>query len=288
MQPVLIRDFDAAAVGAVVGIVVGLTTMGGGALLTPALIFLGIPPSMAIGSDFLIASGTKLFGSGAYVMKRRVHWPTVGRLCLGSIPGAFVGDRILASVGRASLDSFVTYGLGTVLIIAGSATLYRLRMKGPRPDLAMPSTWVMVLLGFMTGVLVTGTSVGSGSLLIVFMIRLVPLPLNTLIGTDLLHALILTSLATVLHGIAGRVDVHLAASVLVGTIPGVLVGARLAGTLPERALRGAVAGVLVFVGFILLSRGTAGHPTPQVAAAHSSTVVSSAAGAPVIAAEIRR
>src|SRR4051812_621637 len=144
----------AALVGLIVGVVVGLTSMGGGALLTPALIFLGIPASTAIGSDVLIASVTKLFGSGAYVLKREVHWPTVGRLALGSIPGAFLGNRVLNAIPRAAVDSFVIYGLGVVLVLAGSATLYRLRMKALPPNGPMPAMATIALMGFLTGFIV--------------------------------------------------------------------------------------------------------------------------------------
>jgi uncharacterized membrane protein YfcA len=283
-----LSDGSAAVLGAVVGIVVGLTSMGGGALLTPGLIFLGIPPSLAIGSDVLIASVTKLFGSGAYLLKREVHWPTVGRLALGSIPGALVGNRILNALPRSTIDSFVIYGLGFVLIVAGTITLLRLRSQAPLLDLdtAMPPMVVIALMGFITGLLVTVTSVGSGSILIIMMMRSVPLPMKKLVGSDIVHALILSSVATFLHARAGRVDVHLALSVLIGAVPGVLVGARMAGVLPERSLRGAVAGTLVFVGSVLLARGPSKpHPTPVAAATSSMTATMNA---PVIAAEIHQ
>jgi hypothetical protein len=262
----------AALVGLVVGIVVGLTSMGGGALLTPALIFLGIPASTAIGSDVLIASVTKFFGSGAYVLKREIHWRTVGSLALGSIPGALVGNRVLNAIPRASVDSFVVYGLGFVLLIAGSATLYRLTLKALPLTHPMPGTATIALMGFLTGFIVMVTSVGSGSLLMVMMLRFVPLPTRRLVGTDIVHALILSSLATFLHARSGRVDVALALSVLVGAIPGVLLGARMAGVLPEKGLRGAVAGILVFVGVVLVAKGPT-HPKTMIAA-------------PVIAAEM--
>ncbi len=265
----------------------GLTSMGGGALLTPGLIFLGIPPSMAIGSDVLIASGTKIFGSGAYLLKREVHWPTVLRLSLGSIPGAILGNHILNGLPRSAIDGFVVYGLGFVLIFGGSLTLYRLRMKDLPADLAMPPTIVIALMGFLTGVLVTVTSVGSGSILLVLMMRVVPLPMKKMVGSDIVHALILSSIAALLHAHSGRVDVHLALSVLVGAIPGVLIGARLAGVLPERSLRGAVAGVLVVVGVVLLSRGASGTK-PVMASAHSSATVAVGTGGPIIAAEMHQ
>lgn len=239
-----------ALVGLVVGIVVGLTSMGGGALLTPALVLgLGIPPSLAIGSDVLIASGMKLLGAGAYAARGFVHWPTVGRLAAGSVPGALLGVVTLNALPKALVDAAVGRALGVVLVLAGAATLARLLgRRGIAPTRPFPSARRTALLGLATGFLVATTSVGSGSLLVVVLSFFFPLSARTLVGTDLAHALILSSAATLGHLLSGRVDFALAGSVLVGAVPGVIIGARLASALPERALRGALALVLVGVG----------------------------------------
>jgi uncharacterized membrane protein YfcA len=214
----------------------------------------------------LIASVTKLFGSGAYVARREVSWPLVWKLALGSVPGALFGDQLLRLIPKTSIDLFVTYGLGFVLVLAGTLTLYRTWSRTPTPTGPMPSTILLASLGLLTGFLVTVTSVGSGSLLMVALVRFVPLPARKLVGSDIVHALILSSVATVLHAHSGRLDVHLALSVLVGSIPGVLIGARLAGVLPERSLRAAVAVILVFVGLVLFSRGSsAARPHSNIA-----------------------
>lgn len=239
-------------VGAAVGIVVGLTSIGGGALLTPALVVgLGIPPSLAIGSDVLIASGMKLVGGGAYALRRQVHWPTVLRLASGSLPGAALGIVLLNRIPRIFLDTFVGRALGSVLIVAGAATVVRLALR----DRVSPTRWPgwpqTAALGFATGVLVSVTSIGSGSLLLCALAFLYPLRAQTLVGTDLVHALLLSAAATIGHASAGRVNVELAASVLAGAVPGVLLGARLARVLSERTLRAALAVVLVGVGSYL-------------------------------------
>jgi uncharacterized membrane protein YfcA len=246
----------AAVVGLIVGLVVGLTSMGGGALLTPALVYvLGIPASTAIGSDVLIASLTKVFGGGAYALRREVHWSMVLRLATGSLPGALLGKKLLSLAPAGSVDGLIIYGLGIALVLAGLFTLQRLRMKTAEATGPMPHTAIIIGLGFLTGVIVTVTSVGSGSLLMVVLMRIVPLRLTKLVGTDLVHAIILSAFATVLHARTGWLNYSLAAQVLVGAIPGVLIGARLATVLPDRPLRAVLAVVLATIGITLLVQG---------------------------------
>src|SRR5579872_3275460 len=105
-----------AVVGALVGIVVGLTSTGGGALLTPALLFLGVPPSLAVGSDVVVASGIKLFGGGAYALRREVDWPTVWKLAAGSVPGAVLGVLLLNRIPKEVLDHALRHVLGVALV----------------------------------------------------------------------------------------------------------------------------------------------------------------------------
>src|SRR5260370_34557215 len=112
-----------ALVGCVGGVVVGLTSTGGGSLLTPALLLFGAPPALAIGSDVLVASGMKLFGGSFYALRREVHWPTVLKLGAGSIPGAALGIAVLNSVPRDVLDTSLRRGVGVVLVLAGLATV---------------------------------------------------------------------------------------------------------------------------------------------------------------------
>lgn len=262
----------AALVGLVVGIVVGLTSMGGGALLTPALIYvLGVPPAMAVGSDVFIATLTKLIGGGAYALRKDVHWPIVGQLALGSIPGAIIGKNVLGLFHGGAVDRFIVYGLGGALILAAIFTVHRLLKKeDPDPKFPMPPMWLIVLFGFLTGFIVTVTSVGSGSLLMVALVRFVPIRLTRLVGTDLVHALILSAFATFLHSRTGWVDRDLAASVLVGSIPGVLIGARFARVMPNRPLRAVLATVLAIIGVALLIEGP---KSPQSEPAGSNIAV---------------
>ena len=241
-----------ALIGFVVGLLVGATSTGGGALLTPALILIArVPAPIAIGSDVLIASGMKLFGGGFYAMRREVHWPTVGRLALGSIPGAVIGLAILGALPLAQIDYWLTRTLGVVLLAAGAALWLRVRLEAHWRPSEPPRPAVTVATGLAIGALVAATSVGSGSLLLCALVLFYPLGARTTVGTDLVHALALSSVATVGHAMAGRVDLALAAIVLAGAIPGVLIGARMSLGLPERVLRLGLATVLVLLGLRL-------------------------------------
>jgi uncharacterized membrane protein YfcA len=254
-------DLTAPLIGIVAGFVVGVTSTGGGALLTPALVFiLRVPPSIAVGSDVLIASVTKLFGGGIYAFRGQVHWRTVGRLLCGSLPGTLAGILLLNYLPAEVREHALQRALGAVLVVAGAATLIRLRFAGQHVRAAAPpSTAWAAALGFVTGLLVSTTSIGSGSLLLCVLAIFFPLPAQTMVGTDLVHALILSTAATLGHLHAGRVDAALAASVLAGSIPGVLLGARVAHAVPERVLRAVLAVILIGLGLPIAWPGAFAH-----------------------------
>lgn len=237
-----------AVLGVICGLVVGMTSTGGGALLTPGLVFLGIPPAVAIGTDLLIASVMKLFGGGLYALRGQVHGPTVRWLACGSVPGALLGVWLLNQLPAARLDVLLSHAVGGALLLAGAASLARLLWRSSPASRPLPRPWVTVLLGALVGVLVSTTSIGSGSLLLCALALLFPLSPATQVGTDLVHALVLSSAATLAQLASGRVDFVLAAWVLLGGIPGVMLGARLSMSVPERALRGLLCCVLVGLG----------------------------------------
>ena len=240
---------EAALVGAAVGLLVGMTSMGAGALLTPALVLLlGVPPRIAVGSDVLIAGVMKLFGGGAYAVRRAVHWPTVLRLLLGSIPGALAGLLLLRLVPDGSLDAIIARLLGIAMLASGAVSLVRYVRRLPDEPVASPGTVLTAAIGFATGLLVSITTVGSGSILIFVLARFFPLRARQLVGTDLAHAFLLSVVAAAGHGFAGRLDPALALAVLAGAVPGVIAGALLAGKVPERSLRTALATIVFTVG----------------------------------------
>jgi uncharacterized membrane protein YfcA len=237
-------------VGLVVGVIIGLTGMGGGAVLTPALVWiLGIPAPLAVGSDVFIASVTKFFSGGVYAWRRLVDWKLTGTLALGSVPGAFAGVLLLNRIPPEVVNGFVGRALGVAMLLSAATTVRRLFQKARPEGRTSPPAPVTVALGFATGVLVSLTSVGSGSLLCCVLFQFFPLPTARLVGTDIVHGILLSAAASIGHAASGRLDLALAASVLVGAVPGAVVGARLAGRIPERALRVGLAAVLAGIGF---------------------------------------
>ena len=267
-------EYAPSLIGLIVGIVVGATSTGGGALLTPALVLIArVPVATAIASDVLIASCMKLFGGGVYALRGEVHWQTVGRLAAGSGVGAVAGIWLLNRIPVEALDAYLARALGIVLIVAGGALVLRLTIGAQSRPRRAPRPAVTVLIGLATGLLVSMTSIGSGSILLCVLALYYPLSATTMVGTDLVHALVVSSIATAGHTLAGRVDVALAASVLVGAIPGVLIGARMAFAVPERALRAGLAAMLIAIGLqMTLFTTTPAHAEPAAPATAEGTL----------------
>lgn len=256
-----------ALVGLVVGVIVGLTSTGGGALLTPALVLLGVPPAAAVGSDVLIASGMKLFGGSAYALKKDVHWNTVWHLAAGSLPGAVLGIIVLNLLPASAVETVLQRALGGVLVLAGVASLVRVALADRAQPVKAPAFARTAGMGLIVGFLVATTSVGSGSLLLCALVLFFPLRPATMVGTDLVHALLLSSVATVGHLFSGTVDFGVAAAVLVGGIPGVLIGAKFAYALPQKPFRIGLAVLLLFIGGHFFLNGAQDVPETQVIAA---------------------
>jgi uncharacterized membrane protein YfcA len=237
-----------ALIGLAVGFVVGLTSTGGGSLLTPALVFvLGVPPAVAVGTDVVIAFVMKLVGGGIYALRKEVHWESVALLASGSVPGALIGVTLLNRIPTALLDGLIRRSVGVALVLSGMVALARLLVwkTAPRRFLSAPVT---ILLGFGAGVLVAATSIGSGSILLALLSFSFPLSAVELVGTDLAHATLLSGVAALSHLASGRGDLRLAAAVLTGALPGVALGAKLASSVPQRLLRASLAAILIGIG----------------------------------------
>jgi len=253
-------DITTVAVGLITGLCVGATSTGGGALLTPALILImGISPSTAIGTGVAIAAVMKFIASGAFIWRSQVHWQSVRRLATGSIPGVFVGLAILQQLqGMVALESYLQQLLAILLFLAGITGFVSLRphhsnwLQGEGP-----TAGVAIVLGFMTGFLVTITSVGSGSLLLAVLLVFFPMAAMRVVGTDLTHAFLLTSVASLGHFVAGRVDLNLMMWVLLGGVPGALLGVSLATRMPERWLRIGLSVILIGLAIQLFASGNA-------------------------------
>jgi uncharacterized membrane protein YfcA len=238
-----------------VGIVVGLTGMGGGALMTPVLVlFFGIPPLAAVSSDLVASAVMKPFGSFVHIRRGTVNWSLVGWLCAGSVPSAFLGVLLMRAIGSGGgVQHAVQLALGVALLLAVAGLIVKsYRATSGPADGGTPQAPLRVrpvptlVLGAVGGLVVGLTSVGSGSLIIVVLLVLYPaLRANDLVGTDLVQAVPLVAAAALGHVLFGDLRLDLSAAILVGSIPGVLLGARLSSRAPAGAVRAALVLVLL-------------------------------------------
>lgn len=254
-----------------IGIVVGLTGMGGGALMTPVLVlFFGTPPLTAVSSDLVASAVMKPVGSFVHLRRGTVHLGLVKWLCLGSVPAAFGGVLVARWLGRGEeIQEVIRVSLGIALLVAAAGLILRAYIRlverarqrdgraAPLPQ-GRPSLELRpvptVLVGAVGGLVVGITSVGSGSLIIIALMMLYPLlKASQLVGTDLVQAVPLVTSAAVGHILFGDFHMPLTASLLVGSIPGVWVGAHLSARAPGGLVRRALAFVLLASALKLLN-----------------------------------
>ena len=249
----LTMDFTLALAGLGVGIVVGLTGMGGGALMTPILVLVfGVPPVAAVSSDLAASAVMKPFGGFVHARRGTVNWRLVGWLCAGSVPSAFLGVLLLRLLGDdASVQRWIRLALGGALLLAVAGLLVKSwtarRQRGDEPPVPVTvKPLPTALLGAAGGLVVGLTSVGSGSLIIVALLAMYPkLRANDLVGTDLVQAIPLVASAALGHALFGDLKLDLAAAVLVGSVPGVLIGSRISSRAPAGLIRSALVIVLL-------------------------------------------
>ena len=246
-------------IGLVVGVLIGLTGMGGGSLLTPAIIvLLGRDPLTAVGTGLVIAAVTKLFGSVAHGRMGNVDGRTTLTLLAGSLPGALAGAALLWGIlytGVVAVGSLVKTAIGFTLLLAALSLWTRplWERSGTRaarkPEVVRTST---VMVAFVVGALVTLTSVGTGTLLVPFLIFFCRLPVSKVVGTDIVHGLVLTAVVATMYVIGGHVDWTLATTVLVGAVPGVLLGSHLSLQVPQHTMERILGSVLLVSGLKFL------------------------------------
>ena len=273
-------DLDVALIlaGAVIGVVVGMTGMGGGALMTPVLVlFFGVPPLAAVSSDLVVSAVMKPVGGAVHLRRGTVNLRLVGLLCLGSVPSAFSGVLVTRALGSGTgVQELTTVALGVALLLAATGLILRAyqglaergrraaeRAQGRGP--AVPAEPVRplrlrpvptVLVGIVGGLVVGMTSVGSGSLIIIALLALYPaLSAASLVGTDLVQAVPLVASAALGHVLFGDFRLDLTASLLIGCLPGVYLGARVSSRAPGGLVRRALALVLLASALKLLGLG---------------------------------
>jgi len=251
---------------AVVGLLVGVTGAGGGALMTPMLILLfGVKPSTAISSDLVAAVLMRPFGAVVHMTQRTVNFRLVGYMVLGSVPAAFAGAYVLHLMsGSASAQNNIEIALGSALLLGAAAMLLRYaldRHKGHRRQGVVHELVVhpvpTILIGLVGGFVVGVTSVGSGSLMIVLLLFLYPmLGANQLVGTDLTQAVPLT-LAAALGALAfGHVEFGITASIALGSVPAVLAGSLISSRAPDHFVRPLITFVIFASGLKYVGVGT--------------------------------
>jgi hypothetical protein len=232
---------------AIVGLLVGMTGAGGGALMTPMLILLfGVTPSAAISSDLVAAVVMRPIGAGVHLRAGTVNLKLVRWLVLGSVPAAFLGAYLLRQLGDSkSAQNNIEVALGTALLIGSGAMVLRFLLDRRNPERrdaivtqVLPRPLPLIALGIIGGVIVGLTSVGSGSLMIVGLLFIYPrLGANQLVGTDLSQAVPLTLAAALGAVIFGHVEFGVTLSLILGSVPAVFVGSMLSSTVPDRFVR---------------------------------------------------
>jgi hypothetical protein len=249
-----------------IGVLVGMTGMGGGSLMTPLLILVfGIQPTTAIGTDIFYSAVTKTVGGWRHFRMKAVNMELVKWLSLGSVPAAVIGVALVSvlsdHVGEARLDSLVYAVLGGTLLMVGIITLTRalilrnLVEERDRFDVERRHKVAAVLIGATTGFVIGITSAGSGTVIAILLIAVYRLAPKKVVGTDVFHAAILLWAAGIAHWIGGNVDFVLAGNILLGSIPGVVIGAALSDRAPQGFIRTALGIVLIGSGIVTIQKG---------------------------------
>ena len=244
--------------GLFIGILVGLTGVGGGALLTPILILVvGVSPMTAVGTDLAFAAITKSVGALQHTHHGKLDFRLVYRLMIGSIPGALLGTWLMSALEgtyTTDIDTLFNRILGLVLIVSALSNLLRFfNISWRQGHDTEPGPLATASIGLVVGVLVGCTSIGAGSLLMAMLsIFYRRLPVAQAVGADVMHGAILAIVAAVAHGAAGRIEIPMVLNLLMGSLPGVLLGSWLCNRLPVRPLRIGIATMLLISGMRML------------------------------------
>jgi uncharacterized membrane protein YfcA len=248
--------------GFAVGLLVGMTGVGGGSLMTPLLTLLfGVSPTVAVGTDLAFASVTKGAGTITHRFNGTVNWAIVRRLCLGALPAALVATLALRHFGALDkeIGQIIRYSIAGSVMLTVVALLFRKRMlawihaKPSRQLQGRALTTATVVSGVILGVLVTVSSIGAGAIGATLLVMLYPkLTPAEVAGTDIAYAVPLTAIAAVGHWWLGSIDWTLLVTLLIGSLPGITLGSMLARKVPERFLRALLALTLTGVAFKLV------------------------------------
>lgn len=244
--------------GAIVGLAVGITGVGGGSIMTPLLLLFGFPPNIAIGTDLLYAAVTKSSGAVAHHKRKNVDWKLVCRMTAGSIPAAIITSLILKFYFQDAEDysHILTFSLGIMLFLTSFVIFFRDRLKARALEnrgfigiAHRHPVFSTVFMGFFIGTFVTLSSVGAGAIGAAVLLTLYPhLPTHRIVGVDIAHAVPLTFIAGIAHIWLGNVDWLLLACLLIGSIPAIHVGSHIGTRVPNRVLQPMLAFLLMGLG----------------------------------------
>jgi uncharacterized protein len=256
-------DLPVTLAGLFVGLIVGLTGMGGGALMTPVLILLfGMQPLAAVSSDLVASMVMKPVGAAVHLERKTVHWRLVSWLVLGSVPSALLGVVLLQHhAAGEELQHWVKRALGAALLLVAGTLLARPLLVRSRSATSQPRELVVkpiatLIIGVIGGLVVGLTSVGSGSLIMMMLLLSYPtLRLSQLVGTDLVQAVPLVASAALAHVVFGDFHLGITASILVGSLPGIYIGARFSSRASDRVIRPVLLVVLFATALKLLGVG---------------------------------
>lgn len=259
-------DFDISYVvaGLAVGFIVGLTGVGGGSLMTPILLYFNVPATTAVGTDLLYAAFTKAGGVVVHQRQNNINWRITLVLAAGSVPASLLTLIAMHYIGFSSgrVDGLIRNTLGVMLIFTAAVIVFKqplidyshkrdfflMRLQDRTRDIAT------LITGLVLGVVVTVTSIGAGALGTMALFMIFPLMTTSrLVGTEIAHAVPLTLIAGIGHAGFGNVNWELLVNLLMGSLPGIYMGSRLSGTIPDKALRPALALMLVYAGGKLVS-----------------------------------
>lgn len=246
-------------IGLVIGLLIGLTGIGGGSLATPILILSGMPPATAVGTSLSFAFLTKFSGSVSFVRRKLVHFEIVRDLSIGCLPGTLTGAFVIRYLGLRRpemLDAFMMRAIGVVLIVVAMVMLLRLLPGWARPklvDRTLPfASWqrslVIALVGFVVGLVVTITSIGSAAALIPAMVLFYRLDSGTLVGTNVFMGALMALIAAIPHAGLGHVDWMGVLGLACGSVPGIWITSRWHGHIPRQIPEGIIAVALLAMG----------------------------------------
>jgi uncharacterized membrane protein YfcA len=251
--------------GLAVGALVGITGVGGGSLMTPLLVLLfNVHPATAVGTDLLYAAITKTAGTAVHGANKTVNWMIVRLMALGSVPASLITLYLMSGVDRRSMGaiSFLTYALGWMLFLTAFLLLFRNQIvrrvlawrQHSQPISERTVKLLTFGLGILLGTLVTLTSVGAGALGVTVLLMLFPrLQIRDVVGSDIVHAVPLTLVGGLGYWYIGEINWAMLLSLLVGSIPGIVIGSHLASRIPDKVIRPILAVTLALVAWKLVA-----------------------------------